>query len=779
MANTLFSEAHGHISRQFIEQHFKSPGAYWNGRNYYCLNPSRPDKNIGSFSVRDDGIYYDFATGDNGDIFDILATIQGKSAADIARDIIGHTERAPEPRASSPEAIRPDWKPFSFLPAFSDPTPSFVTVYNSKNIDGEPMFVIVRRDYGGKKEIFPLYYTGGQWIKGLPPSLGGARPLIPFDNTKTVLIVEGEKCQTIAARSLSMYSVTTWHGGAGSATKVMLDGLDGADIILWPDADDVGVSAMIDIASRLASKGCKVRMVDPPKDKFKGWDIADCISEDGGLERAKALLEVARELSLIELGVEAPTDEPQEERNATDMGNAERFVDRYGDIVKYNSEKKKWCVWGNGKWSDREQSAITPMIKETIRSMALSGDKDAIKFAMDCESRPRISALIDLAAREPHVAAHETDFDAEPMILNCRNGVVDLATGKLKEHNPGLMCSMMTNTNYNPNTECPKFMKFLDDITLSRPDISNFMQRWFGYSLTGSVSAQTFAIFYGNGANGKSTLVELISRIMGDYSRTAPPDTFIMKQAGAIPNDVASLRGARLVLATETNANEKLAESKIKGMTGGDVIVARFLHGEFFQFNPSWKIVISTNHRPRVSGGDYGIWRRIILVPFDYLVQGPKIDYELSSKLWEEREGILAWMVEGCRQWVKSGGGRKGLDIPKVLLEETQEYREDEDIIGRFVRSRCVTASNDPLMRRPDQILISASDLYQAFTSWADEDGERYASKMTQTAFGRAMRERGFPSEAGRNGRRQYVGIQIDQRSDRAAAREAYNEKDD
>jgi putative DNA primase/helicase len=758
----LFASARARITPRFIEDTFGGHGAHWDGKNFKCLNPKRSDATIGSFSIREDGVYFDFADGDSGDVIDLLSVITGKSIVDVAKELSGISyTSSPKKQSAPPSSPKPDWKPFSDLPPFSEPIPSFVTAYHSKNIGGEPMFIVIRRDLPNGKEIFPLYFTGGSWVKGLPPSIGKTRPLVPFDQGKTILIVEGEKCQSLAARSLKEYSVTTWHGGAVAARMIDISGLNGSDVILWPDNDDPGMTAMIDLAARLKSIQCRVRMVNVPFGKPKAWDIADCLSEELGLQNAIALLEASRPMSSEELGVEAPRAAEAIDRNESDLGNAERFIDRYGKIIRFNTDKKRWCIWGTGRWSDREQSEITPMVKETIRSIA-DEDPDRAKYALDCESRTRIKAMLELASLEPGVSIHETDFDLHPMILNCRNGILDLKENKIIEHDPKLMCSMMTNIEYKPEARAPRFKQFLSEITRGRKDIEDFMQRWFGYALTGDVSAQTFAIFYGNGANGKSTLVELISRILGDYVRTAPPETFIQKPVGGIPNDVASLRGSRLVLATETDANAKLAESKVKGMTGGDTVVARFLHGEFFQFSPTWKIIISTNHRPRISGADYGIWRRIVLVPFDFVAIGDTLDYDLPRKLWEEREGVLSWMVEGCHQWMEGGGGRTGLGIPPVLLEETQEYREDEDIIGRFVKSRCITDLNDPLKRTKSQIIVGATELYQKFIAWAEEDGERYAAKMTQTSFGRAMRERGYNSEFDRHRRKIYEGIQID-----------------
>jgi putative DNA primase/helicase len=332
-------------------------------------------------------------------------------------------------------------------------------------------------------------------------------------------------------------------------------------------------------------------------------------------------------------------------------------------------------------------------------------------------------------------------------LLNCPNGIVDVRTGELIEHSKESLCSKMTRVDYHPEAMCPRFQVFLDEIMCGDTETVQFLQRWFGYSLTTDVSAQAFTVFFGTGANGKSTLVELIGKILDGYCKPAPPDTFISNPNGGskIPNDIAALRGMRLVLSTETEANARLAESKIKSMTGGDMISARFMRGEFFEIKPTWKIIMSTNHRPRISGADNGIWRRIITVPFNFVATPDKMNCNLPKELWEEREGVLAWMVRGAMDWYKDGGGRPGLHVSKSIDEETQDYREDEDVVGRFLSQGCLgEAEADELGIELSKCRISATELHACFVRWANINGEVNASKISPTAFGRALMERGM-----------------------------------
>jgi putative DNA primase/helicase len=355
--------------------------------------------------------------------------------------------------------------------------------------------------------------------------------------------------------------------------------------------------------------------------------------------------------------------------------------------------------------------------------------------------------MLQLAQKERGMPVKEDSLDQNAYYFNCPNGVLDLRTGVLMEPKQEWLITKTSTTRYNPDAQCPRFMKFLDETFEGNSGLINFMQRWLGYSLTADTSAQAFAVFYGVGANGKSTLVELIQKIAGDYVKTAPPDTFIQKQNGGIPNDIAALRGSRMVLTTETEANARLAEAKVKSMTGGDRVSARYMRGEFFEFTPTWKITISTNHRPKISGGDYGIWRRVVLVPFNNVVTLDRQDPNLQNKLLEEAEGVLSWLVNGAMAWYSSGQGRMGLQVPEIVYDETQEYREDEDVIGRFLAQACYTPAEISAKMRSGELVkdgTNAIHVFYSFRNWCTKEGEEGYARTTQNMFGRYMRERGY-----------------------------------
>jgi len=774
----IFERAKSMVTKGYVESNFGHPKGWWEGDNYKTVSPLRNDHSPGSFSIRSDGVFHDFVTGESGDVITLLSRMHDitpkQAAAMLAGDHLdaiqpsgqysapAQKQEESDEEEESDEPIQISWLPIpeGKKPEFNS-QPDCLSLFR---VDGRGAFYVVRYNKGpnDKKLIYPVYWTGSRFVKGLPEDLKKKRPLLDFIEGKVVVIVEGElKCQQ-AAKAFPDYAWTTWHGGAGAVKKVDYSNLSGCDVIIWPDLDEPGMEAADYLCNRLAPLASTLRRLVPPLGKDKGWDVGNAITEGmdvyGMLEESVI---IDSNFSRID---QATLVEPRigADRAYTDLGNAEKFVDMWGHVLRYNIDKNKWMVWHEGRWKDNDQTIITPMLKRTVRSIALSGKgNEAVFWSKKSESSKGISAMLSLAKGEPGIPVREIDLDTDPFYMNCLNGVIDLRNGKLMEAKPEWLCYKSAPTKYDPKAECPRFMRFLEETFDDDPGTINFLQRWIGYSLTADVAAQTFAVFYGIGANGKSTLVETIQRIVGDYAKTAPPDTFIQKQAGGIPNDIAALRGARMVLTTETEANAKLAEAKVKSMTGGDRVSARYMRGEFFEFTPTWKITISTNHKPRISGGDYGIWRRVILVPFKNVVPIPKQDPLLPNKLMEEASGILNWCVKGAMAWYTSGGGRMGLQVPESILSETQEYREDEDVVNRFLLSACYShaeiqkmLNNKDLIRDGDNV----SRVFFSFRNWCEKEGENGYAKMTQNMFGRAMSERGHVSEKLVSGR-YYPGV--------------------
>ncbi len=321
-------------------------------------------------------------------------------------------------------------------------------------------------------------------------------------------------------------------------------------------------------------------------------------------------------------------------------------------------------------------------------------------------------------------------LDADQWLLNCENGTVDLRTGALRRHSHDDLITKIVPVEYDPQAEAPRFEKFLRE-ALVEDDLIDFVRRFAGYSLTGSTRERVVAILHGRrGKNGKSTLVELLYEVMGDYATTTATETLLTKRYEGVGNDVAALKGARFVATAEIEAGRRLAEAKIKQLTGNDTVTARFLYGEPFDFKPQFKLWLSTNNKPEIKGADDAIWDRIRLIPFNQRFEGHAADPELPEKLRAEMPGILAWMVRGCAEWL-----RDGLGEPEQVRSAVEEYREEMDVLGAFIADRCYVR---------EDAWTPALQLFQAWEEWCHETGEEPG---TLTKFGRSLTERGFVSE--------------------------------
>jgi putative DNA primase/helicase len=359
----------------------------------------------------------------------------------------------------------------------------------------------------------------------------------------------------------------------------------------------------------------------------------------------------------------------------------------------------------------------------------VGNDKFLFKHAVKSEAEARLKAMINLA-RSEDVALVSDDFDKDVFLLNCKNGTLDLRTGELKPHSRSDYISRRVELEYRPNAECPEWQKFLESIFLNDQEIIGFMQKAIGYALSGSMKEQCVFILYGVGMNGKSTFLKHIYRILGDYAMNTPGSTLMEKYGDSIPNDIARLKGARLVTAVESGKNRSLAESQIKQLTGDDPISARFLHREFFDFFATFKIFFATNHKPNISGTDKGIWRRIITIPFEKVVTPDERDPHLDEKLSKEYEGILAWAVRGFQLWQKDGLG----NVAKIM-DATNEYREESDVIGNFIEERCLVGS---------EYKVSATTILKMIQQWARDNGLR---SVRRNEFIDYMKKRGFTKD--------------------------------
>lgn len=439
----------------------------------------------------------------------------------------------------------------------------------------------------------------------------------------------------------------------------------------------------------------------------------------------------------------------------TELGNAERIAYYHGENVRYCNELE-WLIWNGKHWHEDSKRQIEAITAKTLR--AIYGEAKATEdkyqskllhdWAKKCERRSiRINSILDV---RPMVSVKKKELDAHNFLFNCDNGVIDLKTGELLPHDRDLLLTKLSPIKYDKNADCPNWKAFMESIfktPAGEPDqeLINYLQKAIGYSLTGVTKEQVMFFLFGNGRNGKSTFINIIQDLLGDYGRQTNSDTFLKKRNDSgINNDVARLDGARFVSAVESEEGQQLSEALVKQITGGEKMSARFLRQEYFEFTPEFKVFFTTNHKPIVKGSDEGIWRRIMLIPFTVTIPKDKIDYDLPDKLAKEMPGVLRWAVEGCMKWQA-----EGLRAPEAVKAATAEYREDMDILAPFIDENCTV---HPTER------IEAKLLYENYTKWCYQNNEL---DLKNRAFYRQLEIRGFKKEKGSKNKTFIMGMTL------------------
>jgi putative DNA primase/helicase len=395
-----------------------------------------------------------------------------------------------------------------------------------------------------------------------------------------------------------------------------------------------------------------------------------------------------------------------------------------------------WLRWDGCRWARDTTLAVFDLARAMCReAAALLDDGSSAKVA----SAQKVAAVEKLARSDRRHAREAAAFDADRWSLNTPAGVVDLRTGKTRPHNRADLFTKVTGTA--PGGTCPRWIAFLDEVTQGDREAVAYLQRWAGYMLTGETREHAFLFLFGPGGNGKGVLVNTLAAALGDYATTAPMETFMASQQDRHPTDLAGLRGARLVLAQETEAGRVLAESRIKALTGGDRIAARFMRGDFFEFVPAFKLVMVGNHRPVIRNPDDAMRRRLHLLPLTFRPARPNPD--LTAALAAELPGVLSWAIEGCMAWQRDGLGK-----PAVVKAATDEYFAEQDLLSQWLDEQC----------EADRTAEEASSaLFRDWEGWAKARGEPAG---TQKAFTSAL-ERHFLKGRNATGHRVFKGLRL------------------
>jgi putative DNA primase/helicase len=446
-----------------------------------------------------------------------------------------------------------------------------------------------------------------------------------------------------------------------------------------------------------------------------------------------------------------PEPTPDDRFLRTDSGNAELIATKFPDRLRFDHRRGRWLLWMDNRWVEDREGAVFRLAKAAARerlsnAARITDDgarKQSAAWALQSESRYRLQAALDLAKSTSPISDSGENWDTDQFLLGVRNGIVDLRNGQLRLGRPRDRVAIYTEVSFDAAAQCPCFERFLDEIFLHDCEVTAFIQRAIGYCLSGAVTEQCLFLCHGDGENGKSTFLETIRNVLGDYAHNLPFSAFELVGRSAISNDMASLVSKRFVTAAETSEGARLNEARVKALTGGDRCTARFLYREYFSFDPTAKFWLAFNHKPHVTDDSHGFWRRVRLIPFLAHFSGNDCDKDILAKLKTEASGILAWAIRGCLLWQQ-----QGLGLPPSIDAATKAYREESDPVAEFLDDRYVISTD---------AFVESSILRSDYEDWAKQNGEK---PLHHRGFSNRLRARGFVNDrSGHNRARGWRGL--------------------
>lgn len=735
------------------------------GRNYTARCPAHDDR-LASLSISEDRegkVLLNCFAGCG--VEEVVAAL-GLSMADLfprdSRDErpggSDHPDRRPAQRITVDELARDKGLPTEFLKAIGVEQGLGGVKISYRLQDGTPAPRQRWRRALSAKE-------GSSWLKGDgPPAPYGLWMLDKMRAVSdTLTLVEGESD-----------SWTLWHyhipalgiPGADMAKTLELAHVEPfARLLVFQEPDKGGETFVAGVTARLARIGYQgevsiIRSAshkDPNELhkhlKASAGSSSGPVGASAFLDAWSRLVSEAEPLDLSHVEAEVKHSTVvlalPEAENLTDLGNARRLVRHHARDLRYCHPWDKWLIWDGRRWTPDTTGNIVRRAKDTVAALYreaaeiedLKERQRLVAHALRSESDSRLRAMIRLAESEPGIPVLPDDFDADPWSLNVQNGTLDLRTGELRPHSRDDLMTKVVAAEYREDASCPLWTAFLERIMGGNEALIAYLQRVVGYALTGDTREQCLFMLYGTGANGKSTFLETLRALFGDYGQQADFSTFLYSKDDRVRNDIARLMGRRFVAAIEADAGRYLAEVLVKQLTGSDTIAARFLFKELFEFHPTFKIFLAANHRPSIRGQDHAIWRRIRLIPFEVTIPAEERDRDLLAKLRTELPGILAWAVHGCMEWQ-----HRSLAEPSPVLRATDEYRQDMDVLAAFLDERCVAS---PGARG------TSKALYDAYCAWCQDNAE---DPVSARVFGLRLKDKGF--RQGRTERsRHWIGI--------------------
>lgn len=576
----------------------------------------------------------------------------------------------------------------------------------------------------------------------------------------TVLITEGPG-DALTAVACGYDAVAIRGASLVSSPELiaeLAEGLRGQLVILAGDNDTAGSGFTARLAEGLAEHGVTAYVLAIPHrgDDLTDWRERNPAAFPAELHRAVKSARLVRQNADVQAdersaelatrtGAEAVTRDQGADAaeilarlvgtlGESDAMNAHALIAWTDGTIRY-APGLGFYVWDGSVWV-RSTTRVRQEIHRMGAALVLAGQTQPARgFTMTS----RIDALMTELRSVPTVRVEAADFDNRPDLLAFANGTVDLRNGSIRPHDMRDMLTYGLDLNYHPDAQCPRWERFLVEIFPGMPDMPAYIQRLVGYGITGHTTEQAFGVLWGKGANGKSVLVDTITSVFRAIAKTTPFDTFEARNSGGIPNDIAALRGARLVMASEGEAGKEMSESILKRVTGKDVISARFLRQEYFEFKPSFLLLLATNHRPKFKSQDEGLWRRVKLIPFKRWFAPHEREYDLDARLMAEAEGIAAWAVRGAVAWYAGG-----LQDPQLITGASREYRETSDALAGFFPG--------VLERADDDHVMNGTDAFNSYLDWTEAENLPARERWTRRAFYDAMEERGVSRRKTRKG---------------------------
>jgi len=624
------------------------------------------------------------------------------------------------------------------------------------DLAGGPRLVVPFRDRDGVARGFqaralnpdesirwlgPKSPEGASWTKvGYFPGLGG------YDE---ILITEGPgDALTASATGFDAIGV---RGAGLSANPTVIDSI--ADIVgtrpvvIAGDGDPAGRRFTSTLAEALTARDIHVKILR----LHDGRDLTDWRSDDPRRFHDDLIAHVAK-ADPVASRTAALLAWDEKRYSLTDLGGARflrDYIESIGSGVKF-SEEVGFFLLEDGVWRKDERQAVRTLaqtVADLVRELARVASAESAADGAPERDKKRAARLnryaahvqtsrgLDAVLRELQavegVPASIEDFDKHPDLLAVRNGVVNLRTGEIQPHDPGLLLTKRVDLIYDPDATAPRWESFLREVFPSYPTLPGYMQRVVGYGITGHTTEQCFVVHWGGGANGKSVFTDTLTETFRELTVTTPFSTFEDRQSGGIPNDLAALKGARLVMAAEGEQGRPMAESVLKRVTGRDQIAARFMRKEFFEFRPTFLLMLASNFKPNFKGQDEGLWRRVKLVPWERYFAPSERDHKLGEKLLAEAPGILAWAVRGAMAWY-----REGLGDPDIIRSSTKEYRETSDALAGFLPGVFVKDAEGGR--------VDGKILFDQYLQWADEENLPARERWTRRTFFGALEERGM-----------------------------------